>query len=56
MGTLYSMAPEVMRGSYDSKCDIWSLGVVTYMLLAGAMPFTRFDDEHASLLGVHRDR
>lgn len=39
VGTLYSMAPQVLQGAYDSKCDIWSVGVVTYMLLSGNNPF-----------------
>jgi len=56
VGTLYSMAPEVIRGAYDEKCDIWSLGVVTYMLLAGAMPFTRFDDERKFLRDLEAQR
>jgi len=56
VGTLYSMAPEVIRGSYDEKCDIWSLGVVSYMLLAGAMPFTRFDDERKFLRDLESQR
>ena len=33
------MAPEVIRGNYTSKCDMWSIGVLTYMLLAGKVPF-----------------
>jgi len=56
VGTIYSMAPEVLRGTYDAKCDVWSMGVVTYMLLAGAMPFTRFDDEDALLRDLERER
>jgi calcium-dependent protein kinase len=40
VGTLYSMAPEVLDGSsYDFKCDIWSVGVVTYLLLSQMQPF-----------------
>jgi serine/threonine protein kinase len=38
-GTLYSTAPEVLRESYDEKCDIWSCGVVTFILLSGRKPF-----------------
>lgn len=34
VGTLYSMAPQVLQGVYDAKCDLWSIGVVTYMLLS----------------------
>ena len=39
VGTLYSMAPQVLQGVYDSKCDVWSVGVVTYCLLSGYKPF-----------------
>ena len=56
VGTIYSMAPEVIRGSYDAKCDVWSIGVVTYMLLAGAMPFTQFNDEELLLRDLERER
>ncbi|KAL7516821.1 hypothetical protein ACHAWX_001798 [Stephanocyclus meneghinianus] len=39
VGTLYSMAPEVLMESYDQRCDLWSVGVVTYLLLSGIQPF-----------------
>lgn len=33
------MAPELLGQDYDSKVDVWSLGVITYMLLSSSMPF-----------------
>lgn len=38
-GTPYFMAPEVINENYGHKCDIWSLGCVLYMLVAGRLPF-----------------
>ena len=41
VGTPYTIAPEILKGSYNEKCDIWSLGVITYLLLRYVqMPFT----------------
>lgn len=40
VGTLYSMSPETMRGDYTSQADLWSIGVIVYMLLSGGkQPF-----------------
>eukprot|EP00586_Coscinodiscus_wailesii_P005068 CAMPEP_0172488816 /NCGR_PEP_ID=MMETSP1066-20121228/18538_1 /TAXON_ID=671091 /ORGANISM="Coscinodiscus wailesii, Strain CCMP2513" /LENGTH=517 /DNA_ID=CAMNT_0013256285 /DNA_START=71 /DNA_END=1624 /DNA_ORIENTATION=+ len=39
VGTVYTMAPQVLEGVYTSQCDIWSVGVITYMLLCGERPF-----------------
>lgn len=39
-GTLSYIAPEVLRKCYTSQCDLWSLGVITFILLSGYMPFS----------------
>ena len=43
-GTAYYIAPEVVNFSgYDYKCDIWSTGVILYIMLSGKPPFNGKD-------------
>lgn len=45
LGTSYYIAPEVLDTCYDSKCDIWSIGVIMFMLLTGKPPFNGQNDK-----------
>jgi len=45
LGTPYYIAPEVLNKKYNQTCDIWSTGVIVYILLSGIPPFNGPSDE-----------
>jgi len=52
-GTLLYAAPEVLSGEYSRSCDLWSCGVVLFLLVSGQLPFQTSDV--TILRSMHRD-
>ena len=44
LGTPYYVSPEVLEGKYDKRCDLWAVGVLTYILISGVPPFNGKDE------------
>jgi calcium-dependent protein kinase len=45
LGTPYYIAPEVLNKKYNHKCDIWSCGVICYIIMSGVPPFNGGTDQ-----------
>jgi len=48
-GTPFYVAPEVIRGKYAESCDMWSLGVVMFVMLFGFPPFSADQEKYGSM-------
>lgn len=54
LGSPLYMAPEIIIGkTYNEKVDIWSMGVITYMLLTGRNPFPGRSKDEVKRMIVH---
>ena len=45
VGTIYYIAPEVIKNNYNEKADIWSIGVIFYIMFCGYPPFFGKNEE-----------
>ncbi|CAN6337224.1 unnamed protein product [Urochloa humidicola] len=53
VGSAYYIAPEVLKRSYGPEADIWSVGVIVYILLCGVPPFWA-ESEHGIFNAILR--
>jgi calcium-dependent protein kinase len=53
IGTPFYIAPEVLNNKYNEKCDLWSCGVIMYILLCGVPPF--FAEEESEIYALVKE-
>lgn len=56
VGSVAYLSPEIIKGSpHGLKTDVWSLGIVLYIVLTGRMPFIDREVEKTKFNIVHKD-
>ncbi|XP_058102396.1 calcium-dependent protein kinase 8-like [Magnolia sinica] len=56
VGSPYYMAPEILRRNYGPEIDVWSAGVILYILLCGVPPFWAESEEEIAQAIVESDQ
>lgn len=55
-GTLSYAAPEILQGlPYNKAVDVWSLGIILFLILSGCLPFDDDDDKLTAHNTVYKD-
>ena len=50
------MAPEMIKGEeYSNKVDVWSIGILTYIVLCGVPPFDSEDEDELKVHSILHD-
>lgn len=44
LGTPYYISPEILSGKYSMKSDLWSVGIILFVMLSGAPPFNAHNE------------
>jgi serine/threonine protein kinase len=50
VGSIGFMSPEIIMGSYDKSCDMWSIGCITFILLYGFNPFNPYNSGNKQIV------
>jgi len=53
-GSLYYMAPEVLRRRYGIEIDVWTCGIIMFIMLSGYPPFYG-DDDDSTYMAIQKD-
>merc|ERR1719317_1794740 len=54
-GTPFYIAPEVLDGKYNQSCDMWSMGVILFILVFGFPPFFDSSSDGSNKVLTHKN-